>query len=465
MKASRIVLMIVAIPVALVIVLAGAGAYFVHRYVQSPAFKEQVLATACEKLGTDVRIDSFHVSLFSGVTLRGVTIGNPKDFPGNLLTADAFVLRYRFLPLLHRRVEIEQLTLNGPVITLARNDKSEWNYEKMGAKAGEAKPSAAVSEPTPVTPNVSRATTSPFEIVLSQLALTHGTVLILSEKNKPLVKIDGINFSSSVSFADNKPRPQSQGRLAGAGKVSLDKVSVADTLFVQKLTAPVAISENQIKCAPLSGRIADGALTGDVTLQLTPGFNYSVNLQVKNGDVAKLLAEAGTKQVMNGKLEVTASLRGTGGLSTIVGNGRAEIMDGRLVKIPVLNLLASLLQIEALRDLKFDKCLLEFSITNNVLQTPVIQLTSPQVAITGKGTMSLDDDSLNHDMTIAFTQGALDRVPKEIRSLFTQRQDGSLALDFRVWGPYDAPQTDLKDRIVKGVTEQLIEKGLQRFLK
>ena len=280
---------------------------------------------------------------------------------------------------------------------------------------------------------------------------------LVSEKNKPLVKIDGIDFSSSVSFAD--------GKLAGTGKTSFDKVSVAEALFVQNLAAPVTMSADTVKLAPLTGKVADGAVTGDAALQLTPAFKYMVNLQVKNSDVAKLLAEAGTKQVLNGKLQLTVSLEGTGGLPTIAGKGRAEITDGTLMEIPVLNLVASLLQIEALRNLKFSECLLEFSINNNVMQTPVIRLTSPQIEITGKGTVSLDDYSLKHDMTIAFAKGTLDRAPKEVRNLFTERQDGSLALDFRVWGPYDAPKTDLQDRIIKGVGEQLIEKGLQKFLK
>ncbi len=455
MKAAKIILIIVTILIVVVVVLVGAGVYFANRYVQSPAFKEQVLVAARQELGSDVRIDEFQASLFSGVTLRRVTISNPKDFSGNLLTADAFVLRYRLLPLLRRRVEIEQLSLDKPVITLVRSDKNGWNYENIGAQEGEAKPASAAS--APATKSTKSETAIPFDIVLSRLAITHGAVSLVSEKNKPLVKIDGIDFSSSVSFADAK--------LAGTGKTSFDKVSVADALFVQKLAAPVAISADQIKLAPLSGRIADGTLAGDATLQLAPAFKYAVNLQVKGSDVAKLLMEAGTKQVMNGKLEVTASLEGTGGLPTMAGNGRAEIKDGQLMEIPVLNLLASLLQIEALRNLKFSECVLEFSITNNVMQTPVIRLTSPQVEITGKGAVALDDYSLKHDLTIAFAKGTLDRVPKEIRNLFTQRQDGSLALDFRVWGPYNAPKTDLQDRIVKGAAEQLLQKGLQKLFK
>jgi len=45
--------------------------------------------------------------------------------------------------------------------------------------------------------------------------------------------------------------------------------------------------------------------------------------------------------------------------------------------------------------------------------------------------------------------------------MFTEREDGSLAIDFKVWGPYDSPKNDLKERLVKGAAEQL----LQKFLK
>ncbi|HUI06315.1 MAG TPA: AsmA-like C-terminal region-containing protein [Verrucomicrobiae bacterium] len=456
MKPLKLILMIVAGLAAVVIVLAGAGLYVANRYVQSPAFEERLLATAREELGADVRLAEFHPSLFSGVTLRGVTIGNPTNFPGNLVTADSFVLRYRLLPLLRRRVEIERLSLDKPVITLLQNDTGQWNYEGIGAKESAPKPQAA--KPLAETaPAVKSETAVPFDVVLSKLAITHGAVSLVGEGSKPLVNIDGLDFASSLSFTGNK--------LGGTGHASLDKVAVAESLFVRKLAAPVLLTTNQIKLAPLSGKIADGTVTGDATLELLPAFKYAANVQVAGGDVAKLLAEAGRKQVITGKLEMAVSLEGTGGLPTIAGHGHAKITDGQLMQFPVLNLVASLLQIDELRNLKFSECSVEFVVTNNVMETPAIRLVSPQVQITGNGAVALNDYSLNHNLTIAFAPGALSHVPKEIRNLFTQRQDGSLALDFRVWGPYNAPKTDLQNRLVKGAAEQLLEKGLQKFLK
>ena len=123
MKTVKVILVVLAVLVGLVILTVGAGIFFTNRYLQTPAVKESGLKTAHDELGADVRIDDLHASLFSGVELRGVAVGNPPGFTGNLVTAEAFVLRYRLWPLLSRRVEIEQLSLDKPVITLARDDK------------------------------------------------------------------------------------------------------------------------------------------------------------------------------------------------------------------------------------------------------------------------------------------------------------------------------------------------------
>src|SRR6266436_6072350 len=132
MKAVKIISIVVAVLIVLVLTLVGTGIYFTNRYLQTPAFKEEVLKAARTALGSDVRIDTFQASLFSGIELRGVTIGNPAGFAGNLLNADAFVLRYRLLPLLSRRVEIEQLSLDKPVITLSQIDKKLAGAGKAG---------------------------------------------------------------------------------------------------------------------------------------------------------------------------------------------------------------------------------------------------------------------------------------------------------------------------------------------
>lgn len=453
MKAVKIILIILVVLVVLVLTLVGAGIFFTNRYLQTPAFKEEVLKAARQALGADVSIDNFQASLFSGVELHGVTIGNPSGFTGNLLTAEAFTLHYRLLPLLSRRVEIEQLSLDKPIITLSQNNKREWNYESIGAKGNATNPTPAEAKPTSAAPTATpakSATAPPLDIVLSKFAITQGAVSLISDKNQPLVKVDGINFSSAVSLIDNK--------MSGTAKAGIDKIDLSDALFVEKVSTSITLGSDEVKLAPLSGNLADGTLAGDVTVKFSDGLQYNVNMQVKDADVAKLLQEANTKPVMSGKLMATTMLAGTGGLPTIVGSGRAQIDGGQLMEIPILNLLATVLQMDALRNLKFSECVLEFSISNNVMQTPVIRLISPDLQITGKGSVALADNTLKHDVTITFAKGAIGSIPNAIVGLFTEQTDGSQALSFKVWGPFNSPKTDLTKRMAQGALHQLLDK-------
>ena len=446
-------LKIVGVIVVLLVVAVAGVLWYANRYLQTPEFKQRVLTAARQSLGVDIKINEISISLLKGITLRGVTIANPPGFTGNLLIADEFVLRYDLLPLLHRQVHIEQLSLTKPVITLTRNEKSEWSYEKLGA-AAPSTPSTA-GAPVPPTPS---AISSSLDVTLSKLALTHGTLAMVEENNKVLVRVENIDLASAVNFAG--------GKLSGSGKISIETLNVANSLFVSRLAAPVNFSTDSVKLSPLSGKLADGDVSGDLALKILGGAHYQLNLQVKGADVDKLLQEAGVaKRPLNGKLQATASLAGTGGLPTIVGNGRAEIVGGELKGVPALELVGTLLQVPELSDVRFDQCVLEFSISNNVMQTPVVKLTSPKVQITGKGEVSLADYSLNHDLTLALSKDVLANAPLEIRNIFTERSDGFLTLDFRVWGPYDKPKTDLTNRIVKGVANQLIEKGLKKLFR
>jgi uncharacterized protein involved in outer membrane biogenesis len=456
MKAVKVIAISGAVLTVLCVVLAGIGIYMTSRYVQSPAFKEEALDAARGELGTEVRVDQLQVSLFSGVELHGVVIANPEGFSGNLLTAEAFVLHYRLLPLLRRRVEIEQLSLDKPVVVLSQNNKGTWNYENIGTAEGPVtRTNAAQSsaEPKASSGPAKTGSGSPVDIILSKIAITDGSLSMVSDKGAPIVKVDGIGFSSAVNLMDNK--------LSGTGKAGIEKINLSDKLLVEKAGTSVTLGADQVKLSALSGELADGKISGDVTVNYGGGLQYAVTLQLQNSDVAKLLQQAGSKPVLDGKLNISTVLEGTGGLPTIVGTGRVQIVDGKLMEIPILNVVAGLLQIDALRDLKFSECVVEFSISNNVVQTPVIRLTSPQIQITGKGSVTLADNKLNHDMTLTFTKGALDGSPGVIRDLFTEQSDGSLTIDFHVSGPYNSPKTDLTKRM----GQQLIEKGLKKLLQ
>lgn len=454
----KTLLKILVVIVALAVIAAGGGLLYLNHYVQSPAFKQTVLDAAKQSLGAEVKIADLDISLLSGISLQGVSVANPAGFDGQLLTARAFVLRYRLLPLLWKRVVIQQLSLEQPKIVLCKNDRGEWNYDKLGAVPAAPAPAATPAPPKPSAP-ATGATGLPggINVTLSKLALSDGAVAMLGASNKPLVLVEGVNLASAVDVTG--------GALSGKGEAKLGLLNIAQSLFIRQVGAPVRLSPQEVKLAPVSGQLAGGSVGGALGVKLAGGFRYGADLQIKDSDVATLLKEAGTKEVMTGKLQATTTIEGTGGLATMTGNGKAEITDGRLMEIPLLKLIGTLLQIEELKQLKFDKCLLEFTLANNVMQTPVIKISAAKIELTGRGSVQLSDYSLNHEFTLALAEDLLSKLPQEVRDALTQRADGYYTLSFKVTGPYDSPKTDLGNVLVKGAGQQLLKKGLQQLFK
>ena len=109
--------------IAAVVVVAGAlaialGLLRAARSLDDPEVQQALLARLRDASGVDVRAAAMEVALSSGIRLTGVTIANPAPLPGNALSAEAVVLRYRLLPLLRGRLEIDAFSQERINVTL-----------------------------------------------------------------------------------------------------------------------------------------------------------------------------------------------------------------------------------------------------------------------------------------------------------------------------------------------------------
>ena len=194
--------LLVGVALALVVVLAAAG-YGVHlvRQLNTPAFQKALLAQATATAGADVRVKEMDISLLSGINLKGIAIANPAPFPGDFLTAEAFVLRYRLRPLLAGRVEVERLALERPRLALAMDARGGFNYERLGraASTGAGRTPAAVA---------------PLRISLKQLAVEDASVVMTDHTKARLLTVEGADFRSAFEveggLARGPERPRSR---------------------------------------------------------------------------------------------------------------------------------------------------------------------------------------------------------------------------------------------------------------
>jgi hypothetical protein len=368
------------------------------------------------------------------------------------LRAEALVVRPRLLPLLRRRLEIAEIRLDAPRLTLHRSERGEWSFERLAARLpsppspGESGGGAEAPLPLPIP--------ATFDVVVPRLALERGSLTITRERRGELVGGQGIELSTSLSRVG--------GTLSGEGQLTVPSLRVAERVEIRSLAAPIRFAGGELTVAPFRGQLADGTLGGNVNVRFAAPARYAIDLELRDARAETLLAAIGGRN-LSGRLQARARIAGAAEGPS--GRGRAEIRDGQLLDFPVLGAVATALDLPLLRDLRFEEGVIDFVLAGDVLHTPVVRFVAGDVKILGKGEIQLRNGELAHALTLLVPPALVRRAPREMRAAFTARPDGLMGVDFRVWGPYHTPRTDLQDRVLRGFAESLLRKGLRQLFR
>lgn len=426
-----------------VVCLAGVG-YLIRLVgsVDTPAFRQGVLDRASAAVGAKVQARRVDISLWRGVAVEGVRVGNPPPFPGDLLAADALVLRYNLWALLAGRVELSRLAIRRPVLTLSMDARGSFNYEHLGGSSASAPRGSAGL---------------PIALVLSKLSVD-GARMVVRDAHAAFVKMEDADLDSSVRIEG--------GAVFGNGTVSVGLVNLADSLFVRGVAAPFKASQGGVVFAPIKGTLAKGSLRGDARIQLQDGFRFAADTTLDGAQLQELLAEAKAAQSASGALSAKATVEGSGGLVTLKGRGHVQVSGCRVAHASLLTLLSTVLRVPELAHPDFAECRADFTLGDGRLVTPTLVLKGASINLTGHGVTRLDTLALDYDMTLALSKALLDRIPvRELRAGFKDRADGFETIDFKVTGTTTAPQTDLSARVGRAAASEAAESGLKRLLK
>jgi hypothetical protein len=432
------------------VAVAGLGTYLASR-LNTPELEKSILDQARATLGTDLKVQDMEISLFSGVSLEGIAVANPAPFRGDLLTADAFVLRYRLLPLLTGRVEVERLALDKPTLALAMDAKGGFNYEALGGAAATKRAAAAPATSAPLS-------AAPLRIVMKSLAVEDGSILVSDHTKARLMAVDDIDFRSAFEVTG--------GAAQGAGEITIGKANVADVLFVRGVRAALSMSKEEVTLSPIRGEVAGGVVSGDLRVDLTGGFRYKTELVVKGARVKTLLEEAGSAAALSGTLSAKAHFEGKGGLATMRGQGSADVASCRAENSRVLALLASVLQVPELANPDFEACRVEFAQTGSRFATPVLKLLGDAVRLSGRGSVNLDTSGLDYEMALSLAPKLFAKITRpELRAGFKEGSDGFATIDFRLYGTTLEPKTDLLSRVGQAAAAGVAKDQVNKLLK
>lgn len=204
----KTILKVIAVIVVLLIVAAIALPFLIN----VNTFRPQIESRMSDALGRPVKVGNLSLSLLSGgVGADQLSIADDPRFSKDaFIKAKSLKVGVEMLPLIFsKQINVTEIVINEPEITLLRNQSGVWNFSSLGNSSGKNKPAEKSS--------------GPADLRVGKLELTDGKIFFgsIPSKRKPIVydKVEVLlrNVSPNSAF----PLTASL-RLPGGGSLKLD---------------------------------------------------------------------------------------------------------------------------------------------------------------------------------------------------------------------------------------------------
>jgi uncharacterized protein involved in outer membrane biogenesis len=453
MRSLRWVIVAGSVVIGLVVLAIAIGVIMLNTYIHSPAFKTEVESRAGDALGGAVQIQAIDFDILHGVKLQGlVTQIDPSHAGGQgalQVNVASVNCTYSWTELLSRRLRLTGVTLDKPNIVLTK-------------QATAPSPSATTPPVTSATPSGSVTTSSstsgtamPFQFVLDQVKVNEGVVSVRDATGAPVVDLRGVNASADTSG-------YFEGRDV-TGTLKITDIVVPPNMHITNFSTPFSYSSGGMQAKPFDASAFGGSLAGDYVAQnASPSI---LNLNAKGLDVSQLTAAtiSNSSAKLSGSLDLQSKWRGVE-TGTIDGEGDAQLINGKLAGVHILQELSGILKVKELNEPVINKAQTHFLIQNRQTKFIGLQLESPIFKITGDGVIGFDG-SLNANLVLILTRDAMAKLPKQLAASFVGQQDGTGSIAFQVTGTTTNPQTDLPTRLLMQNTQikNVINKALNKF--
>jgi len=307
--------------------------------IDANKFKPQIESAADRALGRQVTLGDIHLAPFSGgVTVKDISIAEDTKYgSGAFLTAKSVAVGVEMLPLIFsRQLNVTDVTIDEPEVTLLRGASGDWNFSSLGAK------------------NAS-STSSPSDLSVQKIQIKNGKLIVGSTgpdtKRREYDQMDltatNISYTSQFPFQFSAVTP-GNGSIKLDGKAGpLNQTDAAQTPVQASLgihgvdltsTGFVAPSSGIAGMLDLTGALSSDGQTANIKgtitatkLKLVPGgspagqpvqVDYEADYalkprtgMLKQGDVriGKAIAHlAGTFNNSGATTSVAMKLNGTG---------------------------------------------------------------------------------------------------------------------------------------------------------
>jgi uncharacterized protein involved in outer membrane biogenesis len=319
----------------------------------------------------------------------------------------------------------------------------------------------------------------------------YGTIANLTGPTGSLtVKAPGLNLPEVVAFVSDFAR--GAGITAPGGQRGVDRYpmnlqidvdagrTVAGTLVLDRLNGVATVTPGAIVLNPVTFGVFGGGYTGTLRLTLGSTASYSLNAALKNVDVAKAMAFAGSQNTMTGQLNGSLVVSGRGIAADDVvrsarGTARLDVTDGTLAGLDLVRAIvlatsgrADSPGLKPLRDRSgfepFSRLGGSFTIADNVARTSDLRLESKDVVLAGAGDIHLLETAVALKGLVQLSPELSKQAGPDLVRYASQ--DGRVTLPVTVTGPAGqfTVTPDLAEAARRAISKELSE-GLKSLFK
>lgn len=478
----------------------------VPHFVDLGLFKATYLPLIEDVLGRRVDVGEVHLRLVPtpSIQISKLRVADSQTFAGNtFFAAEQLQLKLKFLPLVRGRFEVTELVLDRPVFNLLKQADGSFNYSDIATK----KPARTPRREPRKKPDGGGKSVEAAPLALpSRMRIRDGQLNLVTKGQTP-VNIKGIELALQDISGDSPFPFRASFQYPGLKSVALE-----GQLDYQEEKALLELKNNRLKIQdltlPVQGSVSNLATTPKVNLSLNsedvdakpifqilslfglaPGDTevsgpMALNMTVVGPSNALVTQLRGVfknvyvkgKRALKGNLTGEVNLRlapGGGRVSQrLQGSGKLVARDGELTNV---NLIKKIHRVTGMIGLTpdqqreattFKTMEGDFTIGAGVADFSRLYLVNPQMEVTGNGTMTLEQPSLDILLNTTLSAQASARSGRGRSVSFLKDRQGRVVVPLKVTGPVENPSVNLNaEKLSESGLPKTVEKGFTSYFK
>lgn len=517
----------IVIGLLIVVALVLGGILALPFLIDLNKYQDQYKPLVEDALNRKVQLKDIRLTIWPRIGARVadlVVLDDPAFDSSPFTSLTSLDIGVKLMPLFSGKVEVEEITLRNPVITVIKNKSGILNVSTIG-RTGVELPKTPSRAPIPSTEGplkilallaVDRVSIAGGKLIYSDLSAAKPTEYVLQDMeillqsvrlgqspslhigmliqslNLP-VRLDGtfgplkestdieaINLQLALGKTDFIITGKTVGRNASLN-ISAPVINTAYLPLALPLQKPVDIKNLQIAAhvqgqdvllEKLSFQLFDGQMAAEGRITSgseTPPFTGKMTIQGMQLDPA-LNALATTQVSISGTAGADLSVQGRG-LSmpdltkSLEGTGHMAVKDGKIEGVNLLQEAISILNVAGIsldnaKATAFSTIETDLAIKQGTIYVQRLLMDSHDFQTTGGGTIGFDQ-TLNLSVTLNLSQDLSQKIAHSSPAAKLAMKEGRLSLPLLITGTAQAPSYGLDMKNLTGKVQEELQKKVE----